>query len=68
MENWVEIVVPIVVLVASVVNAFTEHYSHHGGVARALLAAVERLSFLSSNGVSGKLKLPLTSKPPVYRE
>lgn len=51
-------------VIASVINAFTKHYSKHKSIAKALLAVAERLSFLTSSGVKPLAKAPGTSKAP----
>lgn len=64
-----EVVLPVLVLAASLINRFTEHHSHYRGVSAFLLGLAERLSLLKSKGVSGfPAKLPLSDVPPVYRE
>lgn len=54
------------VFVASIINAFTEHYSKRKpGWFKGLMAAIERMSVLTSKDVEGKFKAPLQSKKPL---
>lgn len=55
---------PVLVLVASVVNAFTEHHSKQPSWLKGIFAAIERLSVITSKGTPGVLKAPLTDKVP----
>ena len=55
---------PVVLLVLSVINACTEHYTKFNGVLRVVMAVIERLSFLASRRSGAVLKRPLTSVVP----
>ena len=54
----------LLLIAINVVNLYTKHYSHHKGIAKALLFVAEMLSVLKSAGDSKNIfKLPGQSKP-----
>jgi hypothetical protein len=60
----VEVISAALLILISVCNALSAHYSTKTGLVKALLFVAELLSFMRSRGVSGLLKLPLQSVPP----
>jgi hypothetical protein len=59
--EWVSLALLVLI---SVFNALSEHYSTKQGVAKWLLCIAELLSILRSKGVDGLFKLPLQSVAP----
>ena len=63
-SHW-DLVVSLLLIVISVLNAVTKHWTSADSTAgKVLLRITELLSFLKSADVPGLLKLPLTSKKP----
>ena len=63
-EHWMTISMVMVVLI-SILNAATRHFSEHKGLVKVLSFISEMLSILTSRGVAApKIKLPGVSKPP----
>ncbi len=63
--EWVPFAVYIAVVLLSLINAVTTHYSLHTGVRKALLFISEMLSICTSAGVVDALmKPPFTSRRP----
>ncbi len=58
------LIVPILLLLGSILNAATKHFSQHDGLVRWLSFLSEMLSVVASKGVSPKLKPPAVSRPP----
>lgn len=48
---------PPVILILSVVNSLTKHYTRFNGILRIVLQVVERLSFLASKQTGKRVKL-----------
>ena len=55
---------PIAMLVLSVVNTLTKHYTKFNGWLRVVMSVVERLSFLASKGTQKRIKTPGSSVEP----
>ena len=67
MEQFLDIVTlwaPAVLLVLSVVNSLTEHYSKFNGILRLVMAVIERLSVLASKETGRRFKAPGASVKP----
>jgi len=60
MEQFLDIVTlwaPPVLLVLSVINALTKHYTKFSGILRIVMAVIERLSVLASRQTGRKFKV-----------
>jgi len=55
---------PVTLVVLSIVNSLTVHYTKFNGVLRIVMAVIERLSFLASKRSGAKFKAPGKSIPP----
>lgn len=56
--------IPIAMLILSLANSSTKHYTKFNGIIRAMMAFLERLSFLTSKYSAPVFKLPGTSVLP----
>lgn len=55
---------PIVLVLLSIVNSVTKHYTKFNGWIRIVMLIVERASFLASKNAPKRIKAPGTSLPP----
>lgn len=62
--NIITLWAPPVLLLLSIVNSVTKHYTKFNGILRIVMAVIERLSFLASQNSRSKLKVPGSNVQP----